>query len=102
MFFLITDHLLDDPRNTGIAHGAFTNKATITENGDEIANLHQLFQTMGDINDGDTTALQLCDHIEKDFYFRLAEGRCRFIHNQYPGIFRKGTGNLHQLLMANT
>ena len=41
--------------STGIAHGAFTNKATITENGDEIANLHQLFQTMGDINDGDTT-----------------------------------------------
>ncbi len=67
-----------------------------------IANLHQLFQPMRDVDNGDTAPLKLIDDVKQHFHFRLAQGAGRFIHNQHPGILRQRPGDLHQLLMTNT
>ncbi len=67
-----------------------------------VANFHQFFQTMRDINDGDAAPFKLSDNIEQDFDFRLAEGGGGLIHNQYASIFGQGARNFDQLLMANT
>ena len=102
MLFLIADHLFNDPRNTGIADGPFADKTAIAENGNVVANFHQFFQTMGDIDDGDAAPFKLPDNIEQDFDFRLAEGGGGLIHNQYARIFGQGARNFDQLLVANT
>ena len=81
MFFLIADHLFDNPRNTGVADLAFADKAPVAENSDVVANFHQLFQTVGNIDNGDAAAFKLFDHVKQDFDFRLAERGSGFIHN---------------------
>ena len=74
MFFLIANHLLNDPWNAGIADRSFTDKSTITEDSDVVTNFHQFFKTMRYIDDGNATPLELLNHIEQHLYLRLAEG----------------------------
>ncbi len=94
VFFLITDHLLDDPRYAGVADVTLADKATVAENGDVVANLHQLFEAMRDIDDGHAAALKLRDHLEQHFDLRLAQRRGGLVHDQHAGVFRQGAGNL--------
>ncbi|VGQ03750.1 hypothetical protein SB00610_05060 [Klebsiella quasipneumoniae subsp. similipneumoniae] len=94
MFFLIADHLLDDPRHAGVADVTLADKAAVAENGDVVADLHQLFEAMRDIDNGHAAALKLRDHLEQHFHLRLAQRRGGFVHDQHPGVFRQRAGNL--------
>ena len=87
VLFLIADHLFDDPRNAGVADVALADKATVAENGDVVANLHQLFEAMRNIDNGDAAALKLLDDLKQHFDLGLAQRRGGFIHNQHAGVF---------------
>ena len=81
MFFLIADHLFDNPRDTGVADLAFTDKASVAENGDVVANFHQFFEAVGNIDNGDAATFKLFNNVKQNFDFRLAERRGGLIHN---------------------
>ncbi len=102
VLFLIPNHLLDDPGHAGLLNGALADKAAIAEDGDVIANLHQLFQPVRDVDNGDATALKLGDNVKQHPHFRLAQRAGGLVHNQHPGVFGERTGDLHQLLMTNS
>ncbi len=69
VLFLVPDHLLDDPGYAGLLDRTFADKAAIAEDSDMIANLHQLLQSVGDVDYGDPAALKLGDNVKQHPHF---------------------------------
>jgi hypothetical protein len=95
------DHRADDPFRVDVAHHGLAGDLAVTQYGDVIADPHQLFQPVRDIDDGDTLRLQFRDDLEEDFDFGRRQRRGRLVHDQDTGIERHRLGDLDQLLLAD-
>ena len=78
----LSNHILYDPAELNVLYISICNVFSITKNGNVIANLHNFFQTMGNIYDGNSGFQKLSHNLEK--YLNLCSGKrgSRLIHDQ--------------------
>ena len=79
---VLSNHILYDPAELNVLYISICNVFSIAKNGNMIANLHDFFQTMGNIYDGNSGFQKLSHNLEK--YLNLCgrkRGR-RLIHDQ--------------------
>ena len=68
-----------------------------------IADLHDLFEPVGNIYDGDSGCGKLSHNLEEDLDFLLAQRRGRLIHDQHlQVILHQISGNLDHLLLSDS
>ncbi|MCY1241251.1 hypothetical protein D9M72_541430 [compost metagenome] len=53
----------------------------IADDRDVVAEPHDFFHAVGNVDDGDATAFQPADDLEQDLGFAVAERRGRFVEN---------------------
>ena len=94
-------HLMYNPRHINILNFSICNIFTITKNGNVITDLHDFFQTMGNIYDGNSGFQKLSHDLKQYLNLLLAQRRSRFIHDQhFQIIFNQVSGNLDHLLLS--
>ena len=67
--FLRADHLLNDPRYVDVFDGSARNEPAISEDRHEVSDLHDFFETVRDVDDGNAIRRQLAHDLEKDLHF---------------------------------
>ena len=98
---IATEHLAHNPRHVDILYLRLGLEFAVAQDGDHIAYRHQLFQPVGDIDDGDPLAGQLADHPKQDLHLGFAERRGRLVEDQNVGVLRQRLGDLNQLLLPH-
>ena len=76
------DHLVD--RDVLDVDGV--NVLAVTEDREAVADLHNFFQTVGDVNDGDAFVFQFADDVEQGVDLFFGQRRGRFVKKQDLGI----------------
>ena len=94
-------HVADDFIQIGVRHVQNGHVAAVAHDRRAVADLHDLLQTMRDINDGNAARFQHTDRIEQRFDFTIGQRRGGFIHHQHLGIDGKCLGDLHHLLVRH-
>jgi hypothetical protein len=73
----------------------------VLQDGDVVADAHQLFQPVRDVDDGHAPRLEVRDDAEQHIDFGGAQRRGRFVHDEDAGVERDGAGDLDKLLLAD-
>ena len=94
-------HVADDPGNADLRPGASRLKVAIAQHREIVADTHQLFQPVRDVDDGDAFPLQLLDDSEQDFDLGGRKRRRRLVHDQHLNVFRQCLGDFDDLLLAD-
>ncbi len=102
LIFQLTSHHHLNQRVFGQRHH-FTlgNKLPVAEYRHVVADLEDLFHTVGDIDNAAPLGFQLADHAEQGVGFGISEGVSRLIHHDNPGFKAQNFRDLHHLLIAN-
>ena len=98
---LTAEHLANDPRHIDGADRRFCLKASVAQNRNHVANCHQLFQPMRNINEGNALLRQVADDPEEDLNFGFTQRRGGLVKNQNVCVFRQRFSDLHQLLLTH-
>ncbi len=96
-----TNHRTHNPLRIDILDFFLPGDFPITQNRDVIANPHQLFQTMRDVDDCHALTFQLGNDLEKNVDFGCGKRRCRLIHNDDTRINGDRLGDFYELLLPN-
>ena len=73
----------------------------VTEHRHPVADLMDLLQTVGDINDADSLLFEAVDGGEELLDLTVREGSRRLVHNEDLGLDGEGLGHLHHLLLGH-
>ena len=72
--------------------------AAVLEHGDPVADLPDLVEAVGDVDDGDARRGELADHAEEvGDLLRVEDGR-RLVHDDHAGVVRQGARHADDLL----
>ena len=101
VFQLTADHHLDKSVLIQRRDLALGDKLPVTKDRHVVANLEDLFHTVGDIDDTAPLRLQFADDAEQRFGFGIGQRIGRFIHNDDFRFEAQHFGDFHHLLIAN-
>ncbi len=101
IFQLTADHHFDQALFGQFADRAFSNKLTVAEHRDVIANLKDLFHAMRDIDDAAALRFQFVDHPEQRQRFGIGQRIGRLIHDDHLRLKAQDFGDFDHLLIAN-
>ena len=73
VLLLATGHLLDDPADADVLDVSVVHVPAVAQDGDVIADLHDLLETMGDVGDGEAAGRKLTHDPEEDLYLLLRQ-----------------------------
>ena len=79
---LCADHLLDDPWHIDVSDGGARNELAVSKDRHEVADLHDLFETVRDVDDGDAFRRQLAHDLEKNLHFLRRKRGSRLVHDE--------------------
>ena len=66
--------------------------AAVLEHGDPVADLADLLQPVGDVDDGDVLGSEVADHPEEVLDLLLVEHRGRLVEDEQPGVAARAPG----------
>ena len=95
------DHLGDDPRNVDIGDLRFSLKVAIPQHGDIVADAHDLFEAVGDVDDRDAALLEVVDDVEQGLHLGAAQRRAGLVHDEHAHLGGQRLGDLDDLLFAD-
>ncbi len=93
-------HVLHDPAEVDVGDRGVGHPAPVAENGDAVADLHQLLEAVRDVDDGHAPLHQVADHAEERGDLHRAQRRGGLVHDQDPHVLDEGPGDLDDLLQA--
>ena len=95
------DHQADQLFDVGLRHRAGAGEAAVLENGEAVAELENLVQAVGDIDNAHATVFKLAHHAVQAFHLAVAQRGGGFVHNDEPGVEGQRPGDLHHLLLGH-
>ncbi len=96
-----TDHRTNDPLRIDIFDFFLAGDFSVAQNGDVIADPHQFFETMRNIDDCHPLAFQFSNHLEQNIHFGCGKCRSRLVHDDDACIERNGLGDFDELLLSD-
>ena len=105
-FRVFLGHLTADHQLDQLIHGRFRRDQSryvlsIADNLDTVAQAEDLFQSVGNVNDGYTLFTEKFHYLEHILHFVGCQRSAWLIHDQYFRILLNGLGNLDHLLISN-
>ena len=98
----VADHALNDPVDLNVPDESRVDPATVTQNGHPVANAHDLFQTMGNVDDGYALRAQILDQLEEYLDLGVGERGGRLVHDEYAQfLLEHRLADLDDLLLAD-
>ncbi len=92
-------HQPDQVGGGGVASGEVGGDGTaVLEDGDAVADLPDLLETVGDVDDGDALRGEVADHPEERLHLLLVERGRRLVHHDQLGVVAEGPGHGDDLL----
>ena len=70
----------------------------VAQDGDVVAEVEHLVQTVGNVDDGDALFAKLLDDAEHDLQLAVGQHGGRFVHDEHAGVIVDGVHDLHDLL----
>lgn len=95
------NHVADDFIQVGVRHVQLRHVRAVAHDGRAVADLHDLLEAVGNIDDGHAAPLQHADRVKQNFNFTVGQRRGGLIHDEHPGIDGEGFGHLHHLLLRH-
>ena len=98
----VADHALNDPVDLNVPDESRVDPAAVAQNGHPVANAHDLFQTMGNVDDGYALRAQIFDQLEEYLDLGVGERGGRLVHDEYAQfLLEHRLADLDDLLLAD-
>ena len=94
------DHQPDELGLVGLGHDARPGDPAVLQDRDPIAELEDLGEAMGDVDDRDARVAQAPDHLEQMLRLGRRQRRGRLVEDQEAEIARERLGDLHDLRLG--
>jgi hypothetical protein len=98
---LAPDHQLGDVFLGGLCGFQRAAVLTVTQNGNPIGDLEDLFHPVRDVDDADAMGFEVLDHLEQDSFLGIGKRRRRLIEDHGLGFMGQRPRDLHHLLVGN-
>ena len=95
---LAADQHLDEGAAVDVPDRLGAHELAVAQHGDPVADLEDLLQAVGDVDDPPPLGLQGGDDLEQAFQLGGGQHGRRFVEDDDPGLQRQGLGDAHQLL----
>ena len=95
------NHHADNVIDIRLSDGLRCNEAAVAQDGDTVAELKNLFQPVGDIDNGDALAPQIPRHPEQNLRLLGGQRGGGLIHNDDLCVPHQRLGNLNHLLLSH-
>ena len=95
------DHHGDEPLAVHLADGERIDMLAVTQDGNIVAEVEHLVQTVRNIDDGDALFAKLLDDAEHDLQLAVGQHGGRFVHDEHAGVVVDGVHDLHDLLFRH-
>jgi hypothetical protein len=95
------DHQLRHRVLVGVARLQRATILAVAQNADAVGDLEDLLHPVRDVDDPDTLAAQIVDHLEQHDLLGVGQRRGRFVEDHRLGVHRQGARDLDHLLVRN-